>query len=1035
MPASCPTLDSGKVDFERSAGGSSDDQVRLTPSPSQSDYFLEMTNWVCEDLKQSWRIGKLKQIEDYQTTFPELFHHRPSVQTMVDLDYALRLKLGETPSVQSYLPQWGVTPRQTRDITVDTPLPVRSIDQTVIHSVIPIQNPNDLDAAGQEPVHNQSVAARESEYDEYEQVSREEFPVPGQTVEGFLLKELLGRGAFAQVYLAEQVGLSNRLVAVKLTRRLGKEAGRLARLQHANVVPIFSFHPGRDWQAICMPFFGRQTLDDIIRSIRQTHRIPKSGCEIFSTVAAQADSTVRSSSLSHTKLPKVDVIRPSDAGSHGQLRDVLTHLSYSDAAVLLVAQMTDGLSHAHSLGIWHLDLKPANVLISDHGQPMLLDFNLAFDTVREDRQRFGGTVAYMAPEQIEEMIESRRRHDAGINLNGPRISKVDQRSDLYSIGVILFELLTGRHPFPVSKSKQDPFEAARIARELPRPTARQLNPSISHSINAIIERLLSNRMEDRYPSAVALRQDLIGHLEHKPLVYIKEPSLIERFQKWNHRHPKVLTRTIAAASVCLAVSASGWGYGAWNQSQSTVARQRVEKFRSNLASLRLDLADHEKKHYIARGLQRASDYFKEFGIDGKTDLNNLPQFARLDPEERKSAMADFGEIALLASLATQSQLKSVPAEERLLEKQKWESLSEYCFQGQPAPAVVGGEDQGVRSNFIAASIAIREGRYDDAINLLERVVIEDPQNAAAHSLYCNALLSKQQFARAMERGAMAGALLPNDPRPKMSRLFLLQQDNNIAGVEACLSEILLLEPNAENYYLRAKTRSSLRKFDEALADCDKAGAFIRLDFMRLHVLRSNIHKAMNHPGQAKSDAKLVAHCSPVTAADFFTRGYERLVNKDLTHSIEDFQRAIDENPRMVEAWYNQGLIYSEYLNNTDKALKVIESAIQSNLQNGELRMFHAILLARKGNRSDALKEMTRGLRFMTNQKQLYNAACICALTSKTHPADALVAIEYLKQSLRNGVPDIPKIKGDTDLKPILQRTDVKQLLDAAQKLN
>ena len=104
----------------------------------------------------------------------------------------------------------------------------------------------------------------------------------------------------------------------------------------------------------------------------------------------------------------------------------------------LGAQLADGLAHAHARGIVHRDLKPANVLLTDEGRPMLLDFNLSEDTklrASPEGGRMGGTLPYMAPEQID-AFRSRR----GV---------VDGRCDLFALGVILYELLTGRHPFRV----------------------------------------------------------------------------------------------------------------------------------------------------------------------------------------------------------------------------------------------------------------------------------------------------------------------------------------------------------------------------------------------------------------------------------------------------------------------------------------------------------------------------------------------------------------------------------------------------------
>src|SRR6185312_1750904 len=121
----------------------------------------------------------------------------------------------------------------------------------------------------------------------------------------------------------------------------------------------------------------------------------------------------------------------------------LEGLSYVEAVLWLGEQIADGLAHAHERGILHRDLKPANVLLTDDGRPMLLDFNLAEDVKARggaERASVGGTLPYMAPEHIEAFSKT-----------GPWT--LDGRCDLFSLGVILYELLTGRHPYPLHKKR------------------------------------------------------------------------------------------------------------------------------------------------------------------------------------------------------------------------------------------------------------------------------------------------------------------------------------------------------------------------------------------------------------------------------------------------------------------------------------------------------------------------------------------------------------------------------------------------------
>src|SRR5581483_3783631 len=110
--------------------------------------------------------------------------------------------------------------------------------------------------------------------------------------------------------------------------------------------------------------------------------------------------------------------------------------SYADGVVYLGERLASALAYVHDRGILHRDLKPSNVLLCPNGEPVLIDFNLALDRTTAEH-RIGGTLPYMPPEQLEAMARHRR---------GDR-APLDARSDLFGLGVVLYELLTGAHPF------------------------------------------------------------------------------------------------------------------------------------------------------------------------------------------------------------------------------------------------------------------------------------------------------------------------------------------------------------------------------------------------------------------------------------------------------------------------------------------------------------------------------------------------------------------------------------------------------------
>jgi hypothetical protein len=250
------------------------------------------------------------------------------------------------------------------------------------------------------PAHQQSVARLLSVYDYLKQhdllpardATIVDWPEPGETVAGYELLDGLGLGAFARVYLAAEPAVANRRVAVKVSVEGAAEAEILGKLSHANIVPIYSVRQDdqQRWTLICMPYRGQATLDDVIGQLFcSPHARPHRGRELL-----EAIETINRFG---------EPVEPTPADP------LFSRYSYVEAAVHLVAQLADALGYTHTKGICHRDLKPSNVLLGPDGRPMLLDFNLSQDRAVTER-RLGGTLPYMAPEQLEAtVLEPRRR--------------------------------------------------------------------------------------------------------------------------------------------------------------------------------------------------------------------------------------------------------------------------------------------------------------------------------------------------------------------------------------------------------------------------------------------------------------------------------------------------------------------------------------------------------------------------------------------------------------------------------------------------
>ena len=279
---------------------------------------------------------------------------------------------------------------------------------------------------------------------------------------GFRLCSELGRDAFGRVFLAQQGDLADRPVALKVSADVAGESHVLARLQHTNVVPIFSVHRRGPLQAVCMPFSARPRWP--IRwpaaasaggrrsrarpcSVRSAPRGPVSLGAALGGGPDRGSTGDRASARSPSD-PAPD--RPPAASA-----DRLRALGYVPAVLWVMARVADGLAHAHERGILAPRPEAGQHPFADDGEPILLDFNLAADRPAARRRRRAG-----------------RRHAA---VHGPGTSRafrngepaIDARSDVYLRGVILHEAPQR----PRTRSRSVPGRSTRSSADDRRPAS------------------------------------------------------------------------------------------------------------------------------------------------------------------------------------------------------------------------------------------------------------------------------------------------------------------------------------------------------------------------------------------------------------------------------------------------------------------------------------------------------------------------------------------------------------------------------------
>jgi serine/threonine protein kinase/tetratricopeptide (TPR) repeat protein len=445
-----------------------------------------------------WEAGDQAVVESYRDRFPDL-----DDGTLVALAYeefCLREEHGEPPEASTFyarFPQHAAALRRVLEI----------------HDLVGSARTATFNATGSAGLGPGSAS------------SSIPFPEAGQTIGGFRLVEELGRGSFARVFRAEERQLADRPVALKVARAGSREPQTLARLQHTHIVPVHSYRtdPVTGLHLLCMPYLGGVTLDHLLAD--QQVRNARTGAELLEAL---------------DRLERVtgDPARPGAAG-----RVALAKRSYVRAIAWWGARLAEALQHAHERGVLHRDVKPSNVLVTADGLPLLLDFNLAWEPflVEEGgdlRQpaNLGGTLAYMAPEHLEALADDDAR-------------AVDARSDIYALGLVLYETM-GSGPFGPMKTGRSLIETlrreARRRREGAEPL-RYRHPEVPAEFAAVVERCLAPDPEHRYPTAGVLAADLQAVADDRPLVLAREP-ITSRAVRWVRRHRLALIVSVPVAA-------------------------------------------------------------------------------------------------------------------------------------------------------------------------------------------------------------------------------------------------------------------------------------------------------------------------------------------------------------------------------------------------------------------------------------------------------------------------------------------------------
>ena len=354
-----------------------------------------------------------------------------------------------------------------------------------------------------------------------------------------ILKEL-GRGGMGVVYEAEQMSM-RRKVALKVLpfagmvggnaiQRFQNEVRAAASLDHPNIVSVYSVGEERGVHYYAMQLIRGQSLAEVIAQLVALQKDGSSlTAESISEVLSNSERNVPSSATEPTEdIPSVaseseSPTRPIGKASEETIRNSGHDRQFYRSVAMLAAQAADALEHAHQNGVLHRDIKPGNLMLDGDSQLFVTDFGLArieSDAAMTMTGDLIGTLRYMSPEQAL----------------AKRVV-IDHRSDLYSLGMTLYELLTLRPAFDAAADRQELLK--KIAFEEPaKPRTR--DRSIPRELETIVMKALEKNPEDRYATAQEMADDLRAFLDDRP-IKASPPSPWQRVIKWSRRKPEMVT--------------------------------------------------------------------------------------------------------------------------------------------------------------------------------------------------------------------------------------------------------------------------------------------------------------------------------------------------------------------------------------------------------------------------------------------------------------------------------------------------------------
>jgi tetratricopeptide (TPR) repeat protein len=640
------------------------------------------------------------------------------------------------------------------------------------------------------------------------------------------------------------------------------------------------------------------------------------------------------------------------------LGDLLTKKELNlDARLRLLEKAARGVAAAHQKGIVHRDLKPGNIMVDTAGEPKVGDFGLAhlLDSSQE-LTRAGaalGTPLYMSPEQAE-----------------GRIADITPRTDVYALGAILYEMVTGAVPHSAETMME--LYGKIVRGDIAPP--RRLRHDVSRDLETVMLKALEKDPWQRYADAREFADDLARFLAGQPVLARPVPPLWRAIRRILRN--RALVGTTAAGAILL--SAALW----WISHTQSGLEQYHAAYQSGMdlwtRAARVDPGT------LVELTNNAHAYFQKaaHALPGRPEPWLMMGRCRLLAGDGAKALAAWDE-------ALRRDRRFGPA---LFERGKYYAGNYAGLRTPPSARAGGGrvlfgpaapESPSQRDLRLQGETALREASAASGLGAAEQAYLRGAL-AYGQGAYSEAAAALETYAAANPWDARAFALLGN----------AWYYAGEFAKAEAQLTQALRLEPNPQVSRARAYVRYSLRKYAEALVDIDEC---LRAEPENPEMIcdRGLLLQALNRPDEAEKDYGRALDRRPKMARALNNRGTLRAARRDFEGATADFEQAIFDNPLSSDAYVNLGTVLvsqgkfdraiqefgtaigidpegaEPYANrglarrlkgDADGAFSDFQTAVRRDPRNPEARFQLAEALEARRDRAGALKELREALR-------------------------------------------------------------------------